>query len=102
MLLILQSRMARENRREHLELKASHKHLVDLCIARESVAHKAFVVLWVRCIVSGHVEGFVKELEIRYVVANVGQVGIVLGQSPPGDEKDMIIELTMFITSSLP
>lgn len=67
MAFILQSGMARENRRKHLELIPGHKHLVHLSIASKSVSNEAFVVSRIVFVIFGHIKRFVQEFEISHV-----------------------------------
>lgn len=86
MALILQPRVASEDRREHLELIPGHEHLVHLSIARKSVANESFVVFRILFVIFGHIKWFVEELEIGYVIANVCGIRCVLGCGPSASE----------------
>lgn len=73
--LILQSPVAREYGRQHLELVASHKHFVRLGVPSEAVAQKALVVHWHQ--IGAHVKRFVQKFEIGDIVGDSRLFGVL-------------------------
>jgi hypothetical protein len=59
-LFVLQSPVDCEERREHLELVASHEHLVDLSVPSVAIADESFIMG--RVVVRRNEERLVKEL----------------------------------------